>query len=169
MCWLKNGLSPGWCGSVDWVLAYELKGQQFDSKSGHMPGWRARSLVGAFWEATTHRCFSPSLSPSFPLSLKINTFKKWNKNWPDILTGFLSCKSFNSPLHFIFYFVGFNFYCISPLSFTPPCTLLSCTITTLLSMCMSPFSFLLNPSNSYSLLAPSWHVLSLWVCLCCAC
>ena len=33
---------------------------------------QARSPVGAVREATAHWCFSPSLSPSFPLSLKIN-------------------------------------------------------------------------------------------------
>ena len=68
--------SPGWSGSVDWVLACKPKGLQLDSRSGHMPGLRARSPVVGAWEAPTHWCFSPSLSPSLPLSLKINkTFK----------------------------------------------------------------------------------------------
>ena len=62
---------PGSCGSVDWVLAYEPKGHRFHSRSGHMPGLRARSMVGGTWEVTTHWCFSPSLSPSLPLFLKI--------------------------------------------------------------------------------------------------
>ena len=44
----------------------------FDSKSGHMPGFQARSPVWARWDATTHWYVSPSLSPSLPLSLKIN-------------------------------------------------------------------------------------------------
>ena len=39
-----------------------------------MPGLQARSPVQGMQEATTHWCFSPSLSPSLPLS-KIN---KWN-------------------------------------------------------------------------------------------
>ena len=73
----KRAFSPGWCGSVDWVLACEPKGCWFDSQSGHMPGLQARFSVGAKWEATTHWCFSPSLSPSPPLSLKIN--KQTNK------------------------------------------------------------------------------------------
>ena len=30
--------SPGWCGSVDSVLACEPKSHQFDSQSGQMPG-----------------------------------------------------------------------------------------------------------------------------------
>ena len=30
--------SPGLCGSVDWVLACKLKGHQFDSQSGNIPG-----------------------------------------------------------------------------------------------------------------------------------
>ena len=46
----------------------------FDSQSGHVPGLPARSPVGGVWEAT-NRCFSPSLSPFLPLSLK-NKFKK---------------------------------------------------------------------------------------------
>ena len=69
---LKKKNSPGWCGSVDWVPACELGCCQFDSQSGHMPGLLARSLVGGMREATTHWCFSPSLSPSLPPSLKIN-------------------------------------------------------------------------------------------------
>ena len=32
---------PGWCASVDWVLACKPKGGQFDSQSGHMPGLQA--------------------------------------------------------------------------------------------------------------------------------
>ena len=31
--------SPGWYGSVDWVPACEPRGCQFDSQSGHVPGW----------------------------------------------------------------------------------------------------------------------------------
>ena len=46
------------------------KGCWFDSWSGHMPGLQARSPVWGVQEATD-QCFSP-LSPSFPLSLKIN-------------------------------------------------------------------------------------------------
>ena len=61
----------GWCGSVDWAPAREQKGHWFDSQSGHVPGLQAGSLVGGVWEATD-RCFSPSLPPSLPLSLKIN-------------------------------------------------------------------------------------------------
>ena len=47
-------------------------------RSGPMPGLQARSLVWGLWEATdrcfslAHWCLSPSLSPSLPLSLKIN-------------------------------------------------------------------------------------------------
>ena len=52
--------SPGWCGSVDWTLACEPKGRQFNSQSGHMPGLWARSSFGGIWEASTHWCFSPS-------------------------------------------------------------------------------------------------------------
>ena len=69
--------SPGWCGSVDWLLACEPKSHQFGSQSGPMPGLQARSSLGAVWETTkhstlTHQCFSSFLSPFLPLSLKIN-------------------------------------------------------------------------------------------------
>ena len=66
-----SSLDPGWCGSVDWVPACEPKGHRFDSQSGHMPGLQARSPIGGVQEATTHWCFSPSLSPSLLLCLKI--------------------------------------------------------------------------------------------------
>ena len=64
-------LSPGWCDTVDWALACEPKGRQFDSQSGHMPGLRARSPVRGVQEATTRWCFFPVILPPFP-SLKIN-------------------------------------------------------------------------------------------------
>ena len=41
---------------------------------GHIPGLRARSPVGGTWEATTHRCFSPSLSLLLLLSKKNSGF-----------------------------------------------------------------------------------------------
>ena len=43
---------PDWCGSVDWVPAWGLKGCRFDSWSGHMPGLWARSTVRDMREAT---------------------------------------------------------------------------------------------------------------------
>ena len=45
--WRPSKLLPGWCGSVDWVPAYESKGCQFDSQSGHVPGFGARSPIGS--------------------------------------------------------------------------------------------------------------------------
>ena len=42
---LNLGFGPGWCGSVDCVPAYKLKGCQFNSQSGHMPGLWAGSPV----------------------------------------------------------------------------------------------------------------------------
>ena len=61
------------------------RGRPFDSQSGHMPGLRARFQVGDVREATTHGCFSPSLSGSLPLSLKVNklfitNFKKFKRS-----------------------------------------------------------------------------------------
>ena len=48
---------------------------------GHMPGLRARFPVGGVQEATAHWCFSPSLSPSLPLSKnKYKIFKNKTKN-----------------------------------------------------------------------------------------
>ena len=64
----KIVMSPGWCGSVDWVLTCKPKGCQFGSQSGHMPGLWAGSPVGGALEESTRWCFSCS----FPLSLKIN-------------------------------------------------------------------------------------------------
>ena len=63
----KFGQKSGWCGSVDWVLAFEPKGHWFNSQSEHMPGLQARSPVRGVREATTHWCFSPS--PSLPTPL----------------------------------------------------------------------------------------------------
>ena len=74
-------MSPGWCSSVDWVLACEPKGSWFKSQSEHMPGSQARSPVGGAWEATTHWCFSPSLSPLLPLSIKRKKEKEKKENW----------------------------------------------------------------------------------------
>ena len=53
----------------------------FGSRYGHMPGLRARSLVGGTWEEDTHWCFFPSLSPSLPLSLKIKKENLKKKKW----------------------------------------------------------------------------------------
>ena len=47
----------------------------------HMPGLWARSPFAGTREATTHCCFSPSLSPSLPLSKnKYKIFKNKTKN-----------------------------------------------------------------------------------------
>ena len=60
----------------------EPKGRQFNSQLGPMPGLWAGSPVWGTQEATTHWCFSPSLSPSLPLSLQkwINKIFKKKKN-----------------------------------------------------------------------------------------
>ena len=54
---------PGWCGSVDWVMACEPKGHWFDSQSGL---W-ATSAVGGVWEAMDISCTLEFLSLSFSL------------------------------------------------------------------------------------------------------
>ena len=61
LVWL-NGLS----GSL-WT-----KGSPVRFPVRAMPGMWARAPVGGSQEASTHWCSSPSLSRSFPLSLKIN-------------------------------------------------------------------------------------------------
>ena len=86
--------APGWCGSVDWALACEQKGHQFDSQSGHMPKLWAKSQVGGAQEATTHWCPCPSLSPFLPLYLKTK-FKEIFKIIFQILK---ECLSFSFPL-----------------------------------------------------------------------
>ena len=84
---------PGWCGSVDSMLACESKGPWFDYQSGRMRGLWARSPVGDSQEAATHWCFSPSLSLSIPFCLKINKKNLLKKKWLGIsflaINGFL--------------------------------------------------------------------------------
>ena len=70
----KIPCSPGLWGWVDWVLACEPKGLQFNSQLEHMSG--ARSPVGGAEETTTHWCFSLFL----PLSLKVNKYNVKKKN-----------------------------------------------------------------------------------------
>ena len=84
---------------MDWELACEPRGYRFDSQSGHMPGLWAKSPVGGVQGATTHRCLSPSLSPSLPLSLKTNKILK-KKKWfiESMLCIFLLC----FPISFLF-------------------------------------------------------------------
>ena len=42
-------------GVAQWIeQGCELKGRQFDSQSGHVPGFQARSPVGGAGESTTH-------------------------------------------------------------------------------------------------------------------
>ena len=63
-------VSPGCCGSVDWALAFKPKSHWFDSQSGHMPGFWARSPIGGVWEAADWRSMSLSYTNvSLPLLL----------------------------------------------------------------------------------------------------
>lgn len=57
-CCLKGCGSTGWCGTVDCVLAYELKGHWSGSLSGHQPMLQARSLVGECVQEATDEHFS---------------------------------------------------------------------------------------------------------------
>ena len=70
----SSPLSPGRCGSVDWVPACKPKGLRFDSQPGHMPGLRAWSPLKGSHERQPHIDVSLPLflSPFLPLSLKVN-------------------------------------------------------------------------------------------------
>ena len=61
---------------MDWALACEPKGHQFNSWSGHMSGLWDRSPVRGAWEATAHCCFSFSPPLSQNLFLKKNNLLK---------------------------------------------------------------------------------------------
>ena len=65
-------------GVAQWIEC-QPKGLQVNSWSGYIPWLRARSPFGGVREATD-QCFSPSLSPSLPLSLKIKKKKKEELN-----------------------------------------------------------------------------------------
>ena len=58
-------------GVAQWIEPWPMNQKVGDSIPGQGtclgcgPG-----LIGGMWEATTHWCFSPSLSPSLPLSKK---------------------------------------------------------------------------------------------------
>ena len=75
---LKHLISPwlAWLGALSAGL--QTQESPVDSWLGHMPGLRATSPVGDMWEATKWH-FSPSLSHTFPLSLKINKILKKQK------------------------------------------------------------------------------------------
>ena len=68
--------SPGWCGSVDWGPVWGPRGCRFNSQSGTClgcrPGLQLGACVTSNYFTPTQWFFSPSLSPSLPLSLKIN-------------------------------------------------------------------------------------------------
>ena len=60
---------PGWCGSVDWELAWESKGCQFDSQS-RTHAWVVGQVTSRRRMRGNHTLIFPSLPP-FP-SLKRN-------------------------------------------------------------------------------------------------
>ena len=59
-------------GVAQWTECWPANQRVVASIPALIPGLGARSPVGGTREATTHGCFSPSLSPCLPLSLKIN-------------------------------------------------------------------------------------------------
>ena len=62
---------PGSCGSVGRTVACKLGSRRLDSWLGQMPGLSVRGK---------NPYFSPSLSPSFPISLKIIKILKTKQN-----------------------------------------------------------------------------------------
>ena len=60
------------CQPANWKVAGLIPSQ------GTGLGCRPGPQLGVVWEATTHWCFSPFLSSSLPLSLKIKNLKKKN-------------------------------------------------------------------------------------------
>ena len=64
----KNYFSPGWCGSVDWMLACEPKGRQFNSQSGHMPELGAKVPSWGYEKHNQSVCLS-HIDISLPLFL----------------------------------------------------------------------------------------------------
>ena len=72
LSFIENLLSPtSSCGSVDWTWACRLKGWQFDSQSGHMPGLWARSSVAGMQEANWSM-FLSHIDVSLPLFLLLS-------------------------------------------------------------------------------------------------
>ena len=77
MNYAKSVCCPNQCDSVSGAPSRKVKGHRFKSLSGLMPGLRPvpgqdtckRQLIDV---SPTHRCFPRSLSPSLPLSLRIN-------------------------------------------------------------------------------------------------
>ena len=76
----KDFQGPGWCGSVDWALAWEPKGRWLDSQSGHKPVLQAGSLVGAHERQPYINVSLPLYLFPFP-SLKINKILKKKKRF----------------------------------------------------------------------------------------
>ena len=70
-CSFKRDISRGRCGSVGWSIIPWTKGSQVQLLVGAHTQAADSTPAQDACERATNRCFSPSLSPSFPLSLKI--------------------------------------------------------------------------------------------------
>ena len=83
--WQEQKTCPGQYGAVGWASSHNTKGHRFHPQSGHMPGLRVQSLAQNTYErqpinvSLAHWCFSPSLSPSLALSLKIIFLRRYFK------------------------------------------------------------------------------------------
>ena len=66
--------SPDWCGSVGWASSQKVKGRGSIPGQSTCLGCRFGPRLGSVPQAAdhcvSHWCFSPSLSPSLPLSKK---------------------------------------------------------------------------------------------------
>ena len=79
----KFKMCLGWCGSVDWVLACEPKGCQFDSQSGDMLGLWARSSVEGAQEAAV-RVGGGYLPRNLSPPLILSKMSEYQDGWGNI-------------------------------------------------------------------------------------
>ena len=59
-----------WCRLVGWASSYKVKGHQFNSWSGHMPGLQVQSQVGAHTRSN-ESVFLSRIDVSLPLFLPL--------------------------------------------------------------------------------------------------
>ena len=80
--WLKNG-QRALAGVAQWIEHWPANRRVAGSISGQgtFLGCPGTCLAGGLWRVADH-CFSPSLSPSLAISLKVNKvfFKKWEED-----------------------------------------------------------------------------------------
>ena len=99
---------------MGWASSCKLKGCWFESPQGTCLGYMTGPQLGACKRqpidvSLTQQCFTPSLSPSLPLSLKINKYNVFKKSDSKLRSrGYASCSS-GFLLICSFLFVCFSF------------------------------------------------------------